>query len=72
MKVKVLLVAEVEVQAHPHPVASALAKIDAFREAVQPSSEYGVTLSCATPEDVKLLTGRGPTWVLGLPVPESS
>jgi hypothetical protein len=72
MKVKILLVAEVEVEAHPHPVASALVKIDAFREAVQPSAEYGVTLWCATSEDVKLLTGRGPTWVFGLPVPESA
>ena len=67
MRIKLLLVAEVEVGAHPNPVAAALDKLDAFREAVQPSTEYGLTLWCASPDDVGSFTANGLTWLLGTP-----
>jgi hypothetical protein len=46
MKVKLLLVAEMEVEGE-EPSQEAQDKLDAFREAIQPGQEYGITLSRA-------------------------
>ena len=46
MKVKMLLVAEMEVEGE-EPVQEAQDKLDEFREATKPSQEYGITLSRA-------------------------
>ena len=62
MKIKLLLIAEIEV-AEGNPLASATATLDAFREAVQPAAEYGITLYQATPEDFASFAG-----VLWMPV----
>ena len=51
MKIKRLLIAEVEV-AEGDPLATATAILDAFREAVQPAAEYGITLYQATAKDL--------------------
>jgi FtsP/CotA-like multicopper oxidase with cupredoxin domain len=59
MKIKVLLVAEMTVRAAA-PVADLNAKLDAFREAVQPASDYGLTLYQATAEDFAAFIG--PLW----------
>ena len=59
MKIKLLLIAELEV-AGGNPLATAQAKLDAFREAVQPAAEYGLTLYRATAED--LVAFIGPLW----------
>ena len=59
-RVKVLLVGEFEVNG-PDPLASALAQLDAFREAVQPAAEYGITLYQATVADVAGFAGA--LWV---------
>ena len=58
MKIKLLLIAELEV-AGGNPLATAQAKLDAFREAVLPS-DYGITLYQATAED--LVAFIGPLW----------
>ena len=50
-RVRLLLVGEFEVNG-PDPLANALAQLDAFREAVQPAAEYGLTLYQATAADV--------------------
>jgi hypothetical protein len=44
---KMLLVGEFGVEG-ADPLASAQAQLDAFREAVQPAAEYGITLYRAT------------------------
>ena len=61
MKIKLLLIAELEV-AGGNPLATAQAKLDAFREAVQPAAEYGLTLYRATVDDVAGFGGA--SWVL--------
>jgi len=45
MKVKLILTAEIEVKPRrgQDPKALARLRLDAFRESVQPSSEYGIT-----------------------------
>jgi hypothetical protein len=50
-RVRLLLVGEFEVRG-PNLLESARAKLDAFREAVQPATEYGLTLYQATAEDL--------------------
>jgi hypothetical protein len=51
--VKFLTVVEIEVDAETHAAAEgAQARLDAFREAIQPSENYGVTLYRATPDDL--------------------
>lgn len=59
-RIKLLLVGEFEVSG-PDPLASARAQLDAFREAVQPASEYGLTLYQATAEDVASIAVDAPT-----------
>lgn len=56
MQIKLLLIGELEV-AEGNPLADALAKLDAFREAVQPAAEYGITLYQATLEDLAAFAG---------------
>jgi hypothetical protein len=63
-RVKVLLIGEFEVRGCD-PFACALAQLDAFREAVQPSAEYGLTLYRATAEDLATLSTA--LWVLAEP-----
>jgi hypothetical protein len=55
MKHKLLLVAEIDVEGG-NPEAEARARLDAFREAVVPSQNYGITLYLATAQDVASLT----------------
>jgi hypothetical protein len=47
----VLLIGEFEVDGD-NPLANAAAQLDAFREAVQPAAEYGLTLYQATATDL--------------------
>jgi hypothetical protein len=56
MKIKLLLIGEVEV-AEGNPLATATTTLDAFREAVHPAAEYGLTLYQATPEDLTSFAG---------------
>lgn len=56
MKIKLLLIAELEV-ADGTPFAAATAKLDTFREAVQPAAEYGITLYQATVDDLAAFAG---------------
>jgi hypothetical protein len=51
MTIKLLLIAEIDV-AEGNPLAGAIATLDAFREAVQPAVEYGITLYQATARDL--------------------
>lgn len=51
MRIQMLLIGEFEVDGQ-HPLAEAAAQLDAFREAVQPAAEYGVSLYQATAADV--------------------
>jgi hypothetical protein len=52
-RVRFLTVTEIEVDWEgAAAVEEAQAKLDAFREATQPSQNYGVTLYRATPEDL--------------------
>ena len=44
MRVKFLMIAEVEVGDKENPIDDAQAKLDAFRESVAPSQNYGITL----------------------------
>jgi len=44
MKVKFLMIAEIEVGDTAKPTEGAQAKLDAFRESVAPSQNYGITL----------------------------
>ena len=44
MTVRVLLVAEMEIRDVPNPDGEVQARLDAFREAVQPANEYGITI----------------------------
>lgn len=64
MKIKLLLIGELEV-AQENPLANAVAKLNAFREAVQPAVEYGFTLYQATPADLAEFDGA--LWVLAKP-----
>ena len=51
--VKFLTVVEIEVDSEMDAaVEGAEAILDAFREATLPSENYGVTLYCATPDDL--------------------
>jgi hypothetical protein len=50
-RVRLLLVGEFEVNG-PNPMEAARAQLDAFRETVQPATEYGLTLYQATAEDL--------------------
>ncbi len=50
MKVQLLVIAEIEIEPCDNPLAAAQAKFDAFREAVQPSAEWGITLFRAAPD----------------------
>lgn len=65
MLVKVLMVAEIEVDDDAaqddddRPGRDADVKLDAFREAVLPSENYGVTLYKATPDDVYAFASVG-------------
>jgi hypothetical protein len=55
------MVAEIEVETKDFATAEAeaLGKLDAFREAANPSAEYGITLYQARPADVgELVTPR--------------
>jgi len=52
----VLLIGEFEVNSD-NPLANAAAQLDAFREAVQPAAEYGLTLYQASPEDLTSFGG---------------
>jgi len=51
VRIKLLLIGEVEV-CSDHPLVRAVAQLDAFREAVQPATEYGLTLYQATAVDL--------------------
>lgn len=51
IKLKLLLIGEFDVP-DADPLGSALSQLDAFREAVQPSAEYGLTLYQATAADL--------------------
>ncbi len=51
MKTRLLLIGEFDVPA-ADPLGSALRQLDAFREAVQPAAEYGLTLYQATAADL--------------------
>jgi hypothetical protein len=64
MKIKLLLIGELEV-AQENPLANAVAKLNAFREAVQPAVEYGLTLYQAT--TAALAEFDGALWVLAKP-----
>ena len=44
MKVKFLMIAEIEVEDTASPTEDAQAKLDAFRESVAPGQNYGITL----------------------------
>ena len=44
MIVKVLLVAEMEIPDIANPDGEVQRRLDAFREAVRPASEYGITI----------------------------
>ena len=51
--VKLLMVAEIEVDSEEgDAIAQAQATLDSFRESVQPSENYGLTLYRATPDDL--------------------
>ena len=51
--VKFLIVAEIEVDSEEGgAIAQAQATLDSFRESIQPSENYGVTLYRATPDDL--------------------
>ena len=52
MKVKLLMVAEIEVPDDSEPLEEAHDKLDAFREATLPSQNYGITLSCINPREM--------------------
>jgi hypothetical protein len=45
MKVKLLMIAEIEIEGAEGAVDEAQAKLDAFREAVLPLENYGIALS---------------------------
>jgi hypothetical protein len=51
VRIKLLLIGEFEVKSN-HPLVRAAARLDAFREAVQPAAEYGLTLYEATAGDL--------------------
>jgi hypothetical protein len=50
--VKLLLVAEIEVESPGAAIAQARTRLDAFRESFLPSENCGVTLYCATWDDL--------------------
>ena len=52
MKVKLLMIAEVEVEQKDAAIEEAHDKLDAFREATLPSQNYGITLSCINPREM--------------------
>ena len=54
--ITVLLIGEFEVSSD-NPLANAAAQLDAFREAVQPAAEYGLTLYQATAADLARCAG---------------
>ena len=56
--VRLLLIGEFEVNG-PDPLVSAVTQFDAFREAVQPAAEYGLTLYQVTEEDLAAFAGQG-------------
>lgn len=61
MKVQLLMIAQIEVEASADPLAAAQAKLDAFREAALPS-DWGITLYTTRPDQLeypKLLSGLG-------------
>ncbi len=55
-RIRVLLVGEFEV-AGEDPLSEAAVQLDAFREAVQPAAEYGITLYQATHTDLAAFGG---------------
>jgi len=59
-KVKVVLIAEIEMN-NPSPSQNEVqAKLDAFREAVLPAENYGITLYRPTRQEAEdILEGRG-------------
>ena len=61
MRYRLVLIAEFDVGEAQLPESEALRQLDAFREAVQPSAEYGVVLYRATPEEIIFDTKRA--WV---------
>jgi hypothetical protein len=63
-RVKVLLIGEFEVRGRD-PLASAQVQLDAFREAVQPAAEYGLTLYQASAADLAAFAGA--LWMLAEP-----
>ncbi len=59
-RIRVLLIGEFEV-AGGDPISDATTQLDAFREAVQPAAEYGITLYQATHTDLGAFAGA--LWV---------
>ena len=52
MKVKLLMIAEVEVEQKDAAIEEAHDKLDAFREATLTGQNYGITLFCIHPRDM--------------------
>jgi hypothetical protein len=53
MKVQLLLIAEVEVENRIAPLEEAQEKLDAFREAVLPSENYGIHLARTSGDELE-------------------
>lgn len=52
-KVRILTIAEIEVDSGPAPVGAALEILDCFRESTLPAASWGLSLSQATEEDLE-------------------
>ena len=61
MRVQVLTVVEVDlgVEYFENPGGEALARLDTFRESVQPSAEYGLTIYRINPDEAARMPAGG-------------